>query len=120
MKTISHPLFQSVLSIYLIYYTLKTLSLRMPEIVTSYLADILSLFIVNTVVLWLIRLIKANKSLELQPKMVIISFLLFTVFFEFYLPAVNEYYHRDYLDIVCYGLSSLGFIVWRRNASGLK
>jgi hypothetical protein len=92
----------------------------MPEIVTSYLADVLSLFIVNTFILWIIRFIKANKSFELQPEMVIISFLLFTGFFEFYLPVVNDYYHRDYLDIVCYGLSSFGFIVWRRNARMLK
>jgi hypothetical protein len=120
MKTISHPLFLSIFFIYMVYYTLKTLSFPIPEIVTSYLADLLSLFIVNTAVLYLIRLIKANKSLELKPEMILISFLLFTGFFEFYLPVVNKYYHRDYLDIVCYAISSFGFIFWRRNAHRLK
>ena len=92
----------------------------MPEFVTSYLADLLSLFIVNTVVLWGIRLVKSNKKLELQPEMIIISFVLFAGFFEFYLPAVNEYYHRDYLDIACYAIGALGFILWRRKQNVLK
>jgi len=92
----------------------------MPEIISSYLADFLSLFIVNTIILWLIRVIKSNNKLELQPEMVLLSFLLFSVFFEFYLPAVNEYYHRDYLDVLCYAISAIGFLVWRKKHASLK
>ena len=120
MKTVSHPLFLGIFFIYLFYYSLKMWQIQMPEFITSYLADLLSLFIVNTVVLWLIRLIKSNNSLEIKPGMVIISVVLFSVFFEFYLPAVNDYYHRDYLDIACYTLSGSGYVMWRRKQVFLK
>jgi hypothetical protein len=120
MKTVSHPLFLGIFLIYLVYYTLKSLQIQMPEFVTSYVADLLSLFIVNTFVLWLIRLVKSNKNLELTPLMIFLSFILFTGFFEFYLPTVNGYYHRDYLDIACYGISAFGFILWRRKKRSLK
>lgn len=120
MKTVYHPLFLCIFFIYLIYYTLKMLQIQMPELVTSYLADLLSLFIVNTVVLRLIRLVQSNNSLEIKPRMVIISIVLFSGFFEFYLPAVNDYYHRDYLDIACYSISGFGFIMWRENQVYLK
>lgn len=120
MKTISHPLFLSVFFIYLVYYTLKILQIQMPEFVTSYLADLLSLFIVNTFILWVIRLVKSNQNLELHNEMVLLSFILFSAFFEFYLPAVNEYYHRDYLDIALYAISAFGFILWRRKQRLLK
>lgn len=90
------------------------LMVQMPEIVSSYLADLLSLFIVNTVVLWGIRRVKSDNNLELKPEMVILSFILFAVFFEFYLPTVNEYYHGDYLDIACYAIGAFGFLLWRR------
>jgi hypothetical protein len=96
------------------------LQVQMPEFVTSYLADLLSLFIVNTVVLWVMRLIQSNNNLELKPAMVILSFILFTGFFEFYLPGVNEYYHRDYADIVCYAIGAFWFILWRRKQRVLK
>jgi hypothetical protein len=120
MKTVSHPLFLSVFFTYLVYYALKMLQIQMPEFVTSYLADLVSLFIVNTVVLWLIRLVKSDKNLELNPEMVILSFILFAGFFEFYLPVLDEYYHRDYLDIACYAIGAFGFILWRRNQRALK
>lgn len=96
------------------------LQVQMPEIVTSYLADLLSLFIVNTVVLWVVRQVKSKENLELKPEMVVLSFILFAVFFELYLPAVNEYYHRDYLDIACYAIGAFGFILWRRKQRVLK
>lgn len=120
MKTVSHPLFLSVFSIYFVYYLLKIFSVQMPEIATSYLADLLSLFIVNTIILWFLRLIKSNKKLELKTAKVIVSFVLFSVFFEFYLPAVKDYYQKDYWDILCYAISAFGFLLWRRKQSLIK
>lgn len=114
MKTISHPLFIIVFSAYVSYYFLKILNIRMPEIITNYLADLLSLFIVNTVILWILRIIKSNKKIELKPEMVIASFLMFSVFFEFYLPSINNYYYLDYLDVLCYLTSALSFLFWRK------
>jgi hypothetical protein len=117
MKSISHPLFILLFTIYIIYYSLKTIGLSMPEFITSYLADLLSLFLVNTVITWIIRTIKSDKYYELNPAMVVLSFVMFSLFFELYLPSVNYYYKTDFWDIFCYALSAFGFLFWRRKKS---
>lgn len=86
----------------------------MPEIITSYLADLLSLFIVNTLILWIIRKIKGDNQIELAWQMVFLSLVLFTFFFEVLLPRYNSYYQADILDVLCYTLSAIGFLSWRK------
>lgn len=114
MKTISHPLFIVLALIYAAYYSLKQTDFVFPVLVSSYLADLLSIFLVNTFTLWCIRKIKNRPSLELPPTMVLFSVIMFSVFFEFILPEKSPIYIYDPWDILCYVISGLAYIFWRR------
>lgn len=113
MRTISHPLFIIVLLVYLTYYVLKHTGVQMPEFVTSYLADLLSLFLINTSVLYLLRKIYKKSELELPLGFVIVSFILITLVFEVIQPIINNYFIADPIDIVCYLISASSYYLWR-------
>ncbi|PWH85098.1 hypothetical protein [Brumimicrobium oceani] len=114
MKTIAHPLFIVLALIYASYYSLKQTDLVFPVLISSYLADLLSIFLVNTFTLWCIRKIKNRPSLELPPILVLFSVVMFSVFFEFILPQKSSLYIYDPWDILCYAISGVAYIFWRR------
>ncbi len=117
MKTVGHPLFLVVFFIYLTYYVLKHLEIEMPVFITSYLADLLSLFLINTLVLFILRKIYSKPSLELSVGMILISFVLITVIFEEVLPMNDNYFVADPIDVLCYLISASLFQVWRKAGS---
>lgn len=117
MKTIGHPLFILLLLAYVVYYVLKHLQIPMPELITNYFADLLSLFLINTFVLFLIRKIVTEPTFELSPGMVVISLVLITVIFEIIQPAVNSYFVADPIDVICYGLSATLYLIWRKTGT---
>ncbi len=114
MKTIGHPLFLVVFFIYLTYYILKHMGIEMPVFITGYLADLLSLFLINTLVLFLLRKIYTRPNLELNIGMVAISFVLITVIFEVLQPMNDNYFIADPIDILCYFASASIYFVWRK------
>lgn len=114
MRTISHPLFIVLAMIYIAYYALKQTDITFPLWISNYLADLLSIFLVNTVALWLIRKIKVKPNLEFSQHLVLLSIVMFSVFFEFYLPLKSTIYVYDAYDIVCYFISGVGFVIWRK------
>lgn len=114
MKTIGHPLFIFLFSVYILYYALKQTTLAMPVFVTNYLADLLSIVVVNTILLFVIRRIKKMPAYELPTAMVVASVILFGLYFEFYLPTKSSVYVRDYADILCYSISGIFYVLWRK------
>lgn len=115
MKTVTHPLFIVLALIYAVYYGLKQTDLVFPIFISSYLADLLSIFLVNTFTLWALRKIKKRPNLELPPALVLLSVIMFSVFFEFYLPQKSPIYVYDPWDILCYAISGMAYIFWRKN-----
>tara|TARA_B100000508_G_scaffold141097_1_gene146998 strand:- start:88981 stop:89340 length:360 start_codon:yes stop_codon:yes gene_type:complete len=115
MKTISHPLFLLVFASYVVYYILKHFHVSMPVLITSYYADLVSLFIINTVILFIIRRASNKPNYELPIAMVVFSFFAISAIFEFIHPAWDNDMVADPLDIMCYGFSALLYIIWRRN-----
>jgi len=114
MKTIGHPIFLVVFSIYIMYYILKHLGTEMPVLITSYLADLLSLFLINTLVLFVLRKIYSSPNLELSVGMIIISLILITLIFEVIQPMKDEYFVADPIDILCYLTSATLYYFWRK------
>lgn len=114
MKTITHPLFIVLALIYTVYYGLKQSDFVFPVLVSNYLADLLSIFLVNTFTLWGIRKVKNKPNLELPPYLVLLSVLMFSVFFEFILPQKSPIYVYDPWDILCYFISGTAYVLWRR------
>lgn len=117
MKTITHPLFILLALVYILYYGLKQTDFIFPELISNYLADLLSIFLVNTFALWSIRKIKNKPYLELPPYLVLLSVVLFALFFEILLPYQSSVYIHDPWDILCYLISGLVFILWRKRVS---
>lgn len=115
MKTVSHPIFIIVLLVYLTYYILKHTGFEMPALITSYLADILSLFLINTLVLFILRKIYSKPNLELSVGMIVISIILITLIFEVIQPMINEYFVADPIDLLCYLISGSLYYVWRKS-----
>src|SRR5690554_7454267 len=76
MKTISHPLFLVLATCYAVYYGLKQTDVVLPVFITSYLADLLSIFLVNTFALWIIRKMKNSPKLEVPIAMVFLSVIM--------------------------------------------
>jgi len=113
MRTIKHPLFIMVFSIYSVYYLLKHAGVVMPFLVTSYLADLLSLFIINTIVLFFLRKCYGMPNYELHSGMVLVSFFIITLVFEVIQPAMGNYAVFDPFDVLCYALSGSGYLLWR-------
>ena len=115
MKTIRHPLFLYVLASYVIYYLLKQMRLPMPELITSYYADLVSLFIINTAVLFVLRKAYCKPNYELPIVMVGFSLLAITLIFEWIQPKWSSHMVADPLDIVFYAVSAFSYVVWRKN-----
>lgn len=114
MKTIKHPFFIVISAIYLSYYIIKQTDLSVPVFVSSYLADLLCIIIVNTFALWLIRKIKNLPHYEFSIGTVSLSVLLFSVYFEVVLPQVNSYHVADVWDVLCYLISGFVYLFWRK------
>lgn len=114
MKTISHPLFIVLALIYVVYYSLKQTDFVFPVFISNYLADLLSIFLVNTFTLWSIRKIKNRPNLELPPHLVLLSVVMFSIFFEFVLPLKSPIYVYDPWDILCYTISGAVYVLWRK------
>lgn len=117
MKTIKHPFFIVIYAIYLSYYIIKQTDLSVPVFVSSYLADLLCIIIVNTFALWLIRKIKNLPHYEFSIGTVSLSVLLFSVYFEVVLPQVNSYHVADVWDVLCYLISGFVYLFWRKTIS---
>ncbi|WP_123776013.1 hypothetical protein [Brumimicrobium aurantiacum] len=114
MKTITHPYFIVSALIYLVYYGLKQTDIQLPIFISNYLADLLSVFLVNTFVLWCIRKVQKRPEYELSTSMVFLSVVLFSVFFEIYLPNQNTKHVADVWDILCYLISGISYVLWRK------
>lgn len=110
MKTITHPLFIVLAIIYIVYYGLKQTDLEFPLLVSNYLADLLSIFLVNTFALWTIRKVKNRPRMEFHPVLILVSILMFTFFFELLLPQQSSIYVYDPWDILCYFISGTALL----------
>lgn len=114
MKTVSHPLFIVLFVIYGTYYGLKQTNIVLPELITSYLADLFSVFLVNALVLWIVRKAKGLPQLEFHPVLVLLSVVLFSFYFEYYLPQRSSIYTSDIGDVFCYFISGFAYVFWRK------
>ncbi|MGM0477928.1 MAG: hypothetical protein ACQERC_01810 [Bacteroidota bacterium] len=114
MRTIGHPLFIAFFLLYVVYYLLKHAGVVLPSFITSYLADLLSLFIINTIALFFLRKWYGIPDYELHNGMVLLSFIIITLVFEVIQPAVGDYAVFDPYDILCYAVSATGYLLWRK------
>lgn len=93
----------------------KYYKLPAPDWVFFYLNDFLAIPIVATICLHAVWLVKKDRSLRLGPVSIISLVVMFSVYFEYYLPRQSYRHTGDPWDLVCYALGGLVFYFLQRS-----
>jgi hypothetical protein len=108
-------LFWILFFVYAVLYLLKTLGYYTPWI-SDYLADLLCLPIVLSIVLFAMRKMRVvPESFELTPAMILAALIYFSIVFEWLLPLWSDRYQSDFLDIVAYSLGAIAYYYFRKH-----
>lgn len=93
---------------------LKMLQVQVPQRVSSYLNDFLIIPIVGLICLRAVWWIKKDTSIRLHGITILSLVILYSVYFEIYLPKIHERYVADVWDVVCYAAGGMIFYVLQR------
>ena len=89
----------------------------LPVLLTSYLADLLSMPIILTLALYAYRrLVARSCTLVFPDSWLWLAWLYVAVWFELLLPAVSARAVADPFDVVAYALGTLAFRAWLNRA----
>lgn len=108
MRNIS-LLFYICFGIFLLNLLLLNSSLPLPTFFSSYLNDLLCMPVVLCVCLFLIRKISNRKNLKISLFSALSLAVLYSIYFEIYLPNVTERYTADVVDVLLYFTGALLF-----------
>lgn len=92
----------------------RYLDISIPVFITSYLNDFLVIPIVATLCLWVIWLIRKNKTIRLNVVHILSLVVLYSIYFEYYLPKYVDRYTADWGDVVCYFLGGCVFYIFQK------
>lgn len=102
------------LLIFSMVQSLKIFSIPAPQWIFSYLNDYLTIPIVATICLHGTWLLKKSKAIRLNGFTIVSLVLLYSIYFEYYLPQQSPRYTGDIWDVVCYALGGLAFYILQR------
>lgn len=97
--------------VFLLVQSFKFFSVPAPKWIFHYLNDFLVIPIVATLGLHLVWVIKKDITLRINWFTVLSLVVLYSLFFEYYLPKTSPRYTSDIYDVVCYGLGGVVFYV---------
>lgn len=109
-----HLYVAAAIVIFLGVQILKYFSVAAPDWVFFYLNDFLSIPIVATLGLHGVWLIKKDKSIRLKVFDVLSLVVLFSVYFEYYLPQKSHRYTGDIWDVACYAAGGVVFYILQK------
>lgn len=93
---------------------LKYFSVPAPNWIFSYLNDFLAIPIVATLSLYGVWYIKGDKTIRIHGIWILALVVLFSVYFEYYLPRTSDCYTGDFWDVVCYGAGGSIFYILQK------
>lgn len=102
------------LGVYLIFRLMRYLEVSMPELVTSYLADLCAMPVILVLILFCLRKLRRNECFELTSLQVFSVVVYMGVLLEFVFPQIFHYMISDPLDLAAYLLGALSYILWRK------
>lgn len=103
------------LAVFLFVQTLKFYSFSNPIWIFNYLNDFLTIPIVATICLHAVWFVKKDTTIRLNLFTIISLVIMFSVYFEYYLPMQSNRYTADVWDVVCYALGGLVFYLLQGN-----
>lgn len=98
------------LLVFAVVEVLKQAQLPAPAWVFNYVNDLLVIPIVGLACLHVIWLFKKNRKIRLDWISIFLLVLIFSFYFEIYLPPISKRYTADYWDVLCYSLG--GFTLY--------
>lgn len=98
-------------AVYSAYLLFKLNSIPAPIMISSYLADILCMPIVLSLALIFVRRVKRLPNFFFNWKHVLFAWIYFSLAFEWFLPSISNRYTADPIDMICYALGSLAFLL---------
>lgn len=101
LKKLHSYVFGSFL-IFLMVYGLQVSTDSVPDFISFYLNDFLIIPIVGLVALHVVWFVKQDRSIRLNIATILSLVILFSVYFEWYLPKYSSRYTADVWDVLCY------------------
>jgi len=95
-------------------YLMQHLGIQLPKLINNYYNNLLCLPLVLTVCLIVLQFIKKNNRLTIPIFAIASITLYYILYFEWYLPKVNERYTSDPIDGVLYVIGAIGFYVMQK------
>ncbi|PQJ32481.1 hypothetical protein BST92_11320 [Nonlabens arenilitoris] len=110
LKTL-HFIFVICLLIYCIVQVMKSENYVTYPFVYNHLNDLVVIPIVATIGLHAIWMVKKNRQLRVGIIGLLSLVMLYSLYFEYYLPLSNARYTSDFWDIVCYAAGAIIFYI---------
>lgn len=95
--------------IFFLVQSLILLQIDLPRWVSSYVKDFLVIPIVATISLHGVWWVKKDKTLRLNGFSILSIVILYSIYFEYYLPKTSIRYTADIWDVVCYAIGGIIF-----------
>lgn len=97
-------------------FLLQKNSYVLPKLLNNYYNDFASIPIVLSVSLWFAKRIRQNNELQFSFWQCMLFVVMYSWFFENYLPKINSRYTADMFDVLAYFLGGLSFYFWQKTA----
>lgn len=94
--------------------SLKYFSVDAPNWIYHYLNDFLTIPLVASLCLHTVWIIKKDNTLRLSIFTILSLVILFSVYFEYYLPKQSHRYTGDFLDVMCYISGGIFFYILQK------
>lgn len=98
-------MFLTALAVYLLQQT----GVPLPSLIQNYLNNLLCMPLVLTICLIVLQFIKKNYRLTIPIFAIASITIYYILYFEWYLPKVNDRYTSDPIDGVLYVIGAIGF-----------
>lgn len=114
MKILKSPILLLLCSIALLVYLARWTDISLPSWISLYLNDILCMPIILSLSLAIVRIIKKEPFVYAPTPAIIGLAFFYTVYFEWYLPKINERYTGDLIDVGLYFIGATLFFLFQK------
>lgn len=95
---------------YLLVFISRRMGMQLPELINSYLSDLLCLPMMLTASLLIIRKVKRLPWFRFDIRHVLAAWAYLSLVFEYWLPGRSAIYTADPLDVLAYGIGGLAYL----------
>lgn len=113
LKTL-HAVFITFIIIYAVVQFIGYNNYGVHPFITNHVNDIIVIPIIGTIALHVLWLVKRNYELRIGVLSLLSLVILYSVYFEYYLPQHTVRYTGDIWDVVCYSAGAVIFFILQK------